>query len=286
MVAPRMIPFVLVFLAAGGGSAGAQAADQPPAATAEGPVSGVEASTVLLSCTPVAAYWNGPPPAAGMPPGPELAIVSIDVRPRDARVHLDKRFVGRARYLDGKPGYLYLEPGSYSLEIRLEGYRTVLVKLDADVSCRYDLKHRMERAKGTSSSDPGDTYGKGEPFNRVFGPEDRSETPVAPPRRSGPDPSLRQDLDGPVDRAANAGGALNASLRLSVKPEIASVSIDGIFVATGRELASMQGPLAITAGTHQIFVRAPGFVEASKTVELVEGEILGLEISLSEKRTD
>jgi hypothetical protein len=52
-------------------------------------------------------------------PGPELAVVSIDVRPKDARVHLDDRFVGRARYLDGKPGYLYLEPGTYDLELRL-----------------------------------------------------------------------------------------------------------------------------------------------------------------------
>ncbi len=148
----------------------------------------------MLPCTPVAAYWNGPPPAAGMPPGPELAVVSIDVRPKDARVHLDNRFVGRSRYLDGKPGYLYLEPGAYDLELRLEGYRTVLVKLDAQASCRYDLKHRMERVRGSSSGAPDDTYGKGEPFNRVFGPQVKTEPVAAPSRRSGPDPSLRQDL--------------------------------------------------------------------------------------------
>ena len=285
MAMPRLFPLVLVFLAVGAGSAGAQSADQPVTAPTEGSVSTVNASTVMLPCTPVAAYWNGPPPAAGTQPGPELAVVSIDVRPRDARVHLDGRFVGRARYLDGKPGYLYLEPGSYDLELRLEGYRTVVVQLDADVSCRYDLKHRMERTKETSSDEPEATYGKGKPFNRVFGPQVRTEAPVAPSRRSGPDPSLRRDLDRPANRA-DAAGIPKASLLLTVKPESASVSIDGTFAATGRELALMQGPLAISAGKHQLEVSAPGYVVASRAVELVEGEVLELEISLSENQTD
>ena len=285
MAMPRLFPLVLVFLAVGAGSAGAQSADQPVTAPTEGSVSTVNASTVMLPCTPVAAYWNGPPPAAGTQPGPELAVVSIDVRPRDARVHLDGRFVGRARYLDGKPGYLYLEPGSYDLELRLEGYRTVVVQLDADVSCRYDLKHRMERTKETSSDEPEATYGKGKPFNRVFGPQVRTEAPVAPSRRSGPDPSLRRDLDRPANRA-DAAGIPKASLLLTVKPESASVSIDGTFVATGRELALMQGPLAITVGKHQLEFSAPGYVAVSKSVELVEGEVLELEISLSENQTD
>jgi uncharacterized membrane protein len=77
-----------------------------------------------------------------------------------------------------------------------------------------------------------------------------------------------------------------SSLRLRVRPDSASVSIDGVFVATGRELALMQGPLAITAGKHDVVVSASGFVAASKSIELVEGEVLEPEISLSEKRTD
>ena len=62
--------------------------------------------------------------------------------------------------------------------------------------------------------------------------------------------------------------------------------IDGVFVATGRELALMQGPLATTAGKHDVIVSAPGFVAASRSIELVEGETFELEITLSEKRTD
>jgi len=286
MGTPSLIPLILALLAVGSEGVVAQTAAQSTAGASEGSVSAVDASQVMLPCTPVAAYWNGSPPAAGMPPGPQLAVVSIDVRPKDARVHLDDRFVGRARYLGGKPGYLYLEPGTYDLELRLEGYRTVLVELDATPSCRYDLKHRMERAKGTSSGSPKDTFGKGEPFNRVYGPQVKIEPEVASSHRSGPDPSLRRDLDRRSNRATDVVKMPGSSLRLWVRPDSASVSIDGVFVATGRELASMQGPLATTAGKHDVVVSASGFVAASKSIELVEGEVLELEISLSEKRTD
>jgi hypothetical protein len=287
MGTPRPIPLVLALLAMGVGVvAGAQTTAQSTAGASDGNVNTVNASQVMLPCTPVAAYWNGPPPAAGMPPGPELAVVSIDVRPKDTRVHLDDRFVGRARYLDGNPGYLYLEPGTYDLELRLEGYRTVLVALDATSSCRYDLKHRMERAKGTSSGSPEDTYGKGEPFNRVYGPQVESKSEVASSLQSGPDPSLRRDLDRRSNKATGAVKLPGSSVRLRVRPDSASVSIDGVFVATGRELALMQGPLATTAGKHEIVVSASGFVAASKSIDLVEGEVLELEISLHEKRTD
>lgn len=286
MGTPRLIPLVLALLAMGAEGIDAQTAAKSTTGGPDGSVNTVDASQVMLPCTPVAAYWNGPPPAAGMPPGPELAVVSINVRPKDARVHLDDRFVGRARYLDGKPGYLYLEPGTFDLELRFEGYRTVLVELDATSSCRYDLKHRMEPAKGTSSGSPRDTYGKGEPFDRVYGPKAKKEPKVASSHRSGPDPSLRQDLDRRSDRTADAMKTSGSSLRLRVMPDAASVSIDGVFVATGRELALMQGPLATTAGKHDLVVSAPGFVSASKSIELVEGEVLELDFSLSEKRTD
>ncbi len=286
MGTPRLIPFVLALLSLGVEGVGAQTAAQSTAGASEGPVSTVNASRVMLPCTPVAAYWNGPPPSAGMPPGPQLAVVSIDVRPKDARVHLDNRFVGRARYLDGKPGYLYLEPGVYNLELRLEGYRTVLVELDADPSCRYDLKHRMEKSSHKLPDDSATAYGKGEPFDRVFGPQVTTEPEAAPFRQLGPDPSLRRDLDRRSTGATDAVKVPGSSLRLRVSPESASVAIDGIFVATGRELALMQGPLATTAGTHDVVVSAFGFAAASKSIELVEGEILELEISLSEERTD
>jgi hypothetical protein len=68
---------------------------------------------------------------------------------------------------------------------------------------------------------------------------------------------------------------------LRVSPETASVSIDGAFVATARELALMERPLATTAGKHEVIVRAPGHIKVSERIVLEPGEVLDLEFSLS-----
>jgi hypothetical protein len=284
MGTPRLIPIALS-LVIGVEIAGAQATAQVPAVNGEGRTQQINASQVMLPCIPVGAYWTGPPPSAGMPPGPELAVVSINVRPKDARVHLDDRFVGRARYLDGKPGYLYLEPGTYDLELRFEGYQTVLVELDAKAACRYDLKHRLERSRGPSSEQE-DDYGKGKPFNRVYGPLVTDQPAVDSSPEAGPDVSLRKDLDLESRTAADTSVKPGAALRLRVSPSSATVSVDGEFAATARELGLMEGPLAVTAGRHQVVVCAPGYLEVSREVELSTGEVLELEIILSENSTE
>jgi hypothetical protein len=282
----RLIPLTLFLLVLGTDGVYAQSAVQPSATAPEGSPQITDASTIMLPCTPVAAYWTGPPPSPGMPPGPQLAVVSVVVRPKDVRVHLDDRFVGRARYLDGKPGYLYLEPGSYRLELRLEGYRSIIVELDATAACRYDLKHRLERGSSEASDRSEIAYGKGKPFNRVFGPIQSDKPAVAAMHPVGPDPSLRSDLNRRSGTAADADRERGASIHFRVSPESASVSIDGVFVATGRELGLMERPLATTAGEHHVVVRAPGYFDASKRVELGRGEVLELEFTLSEKQTN
>ena len=286
-------PLVLLLLgsgfgmaaAANGPQAGANSAQvqpPPPAGTAgqkTGPA-GVDASSVILPCIPVAAYWTGPPQSEGMPPGPELAIVSTDVRPKDARVYLDNRFVGRARYLDGRPGYLYLAPGSYRLELRLDGYQTVAIGVVAEAGCRFDLKHRLQRVPGTKNEQKAD-YGKGKPFNRVFAPFNTAAVgPTAGPP-GGPDSTLRPELD----RTDSSGGGkrpIGAALKLRVSPDSASIGIDGAFVATAQELLRMERPLAVSTGSHRIEVSAPGYERFSQTIELGDGEVLELSVDLTE----
>ena len=269
----------LAFDAADLETGGSQAGDP----TGEGSnVASAPDRSVVLQCSPVGAYWTGTPKSEGMPPGPDLAIVSTKMRPKDARVHLDNRFVGRARYLDGSPGYLYLEPGRYLLEIHMGGYRSVLIELDAIAGCRYDLKHRMERLPGSVAEKKGDPPGKGEPFHRVFGPvpEDGS----APVGARGPDPDLRHDLEG-EGAAGDAPPARGGSMWLQVSPEAARVSVDGEFVATGFELQRMESALAISAGRHHIVTTAPGYADDSRSVDIAEGETVEIVIELSKDRT-
>ena len=272
-------------------TAAAATASVRAAATADMPTNAgapdlVNESVVDLPCIPVAAYWTGSPQSDGMPSGPDLAIVSTTVRPKNARVHLDGRFAGRARYLDGKPGYFYLEPGSYRLEIRFDGYRTVVVELDVAAGCRYDLKHYMERVKGTPKEGKNDHYGKGKPFDRVFAPLEKDEEVLASVPARGPDPSLRQDLALGSGQTGDTQGKVGASLRIGVDPTSASVSIDGKFVATGSELRQMENPLAMTPGAHLIEVEAPGFTGVARNIVLENGETLDLVITLSRERKD
>jgi hypothetical protein len=221
-----------------------------------------------------------------MPPGPDLAVVSINVRPKKAVVYLDGRFVGRARYLDGKPGYLYLEPGSYDLELKSEGYRPVLIELDAQAGCRFDLKHRLEKGSGPTGHED-DVRGKGKPFNRVYGPIEKQQQPSESSSRSaGPDPSLRKDLDLGSGQSGGSSNLPGGALRLRITPASARVTIDGEFVATAGELDLMEQPLATPVGRHLVVVRAPGHVEFSRELEISEGEVVELEISLSEKRME
>ncbi len=258
-------------------SCGSAAAVQE-AATAKGPTQAVDASTVILPCVPVGAYWPGQPNQGAAPPTPDLAIVSIDVRPKDARVHLDGRFVGRARYFDGTPSYLFLEPGTYRLELRSDGYRPVLVELTAERGCRYDLRHRLERVRGFEVEHVDPDFGKGKPQQWVFAPT-RPKPPRPAQESAGPDPSLRPDL-GRGTPGARVPSPPAAGLKLRVQPPSARVSIDGIFVATGFELARMVGPLATTPGPHRIVVEAEGHGALERGVELEDGEVLELNLEL------
>ena len=269
-----------------GTTGSAQAAPTAGTPASAGAADVVNESVVVMPCIPVAAYWVGAPLDDGMPSGPDLAIVSTQVRPKNARVYLDDRFVGRARYLDGKPGYFYLEPGAYRLELRFDGYRTVVVELDATAGCKFVVKHYLERVKGEPTKGKADGFGKGKPFDRVFSPMPEADESMAPATAHGPDPSLRLDLTLGSGRMGDTGTKTGASIRLQIDPMSASVSIDGVFVATGRELGQMENPLAMTPGTHLIEVEAPGFIKAARNIVLEDSESLELVITLSRTESD
>ena len=155
------------------------------------------------SCCPVRRWRPTGPghhPRQGCRPGPIWQLSQSMFGPRMLRVHLDDRFVGRARYLDGKPGYLYLEPGTYNLELRLEGYRTVLVELEATPSCRYDLKHRLEKSRSTVPGGSAIDYGKGEALQSgLRAAVTDPSLAVASSLRSGPDPEPEAGSGSPVE---------------------------------------------------------------------------------------
>jgi hypothetical protein len=107
-------------------------------------------------------------------------------------VFLDGRFAGRARYFNGRKGFLYLEPGSYRLELRMDGYRTAAFSIAARPSCRFDILHRMDKSRGSSA---GPVLPEGKVTHAGLAPvEGAAAAPPPPGRPGGPDPALRPDL--------------------------------------------------------------------------------------------
>jgi hypothetical protein len=260
----------------------------------------VDLSVGTLPCTPVEVLG---PQRQGFEPrtferpegaeaGPELLVVQTGLRPSRTHLFLDGRYVGRSDDFDGHPDFLYLRPGHYVVEARLGGYETATFEIDARAGCRSEIKHWMERERGVPKEGRDQGPPPPFPFERVYGPVDeRSMRPDATvedngtsPRRQSP---ARLGRTAP-ERKPSAENVLpgRATLVLIVAPAEAEVSIDGVFVATGRELSRLQTGLSVDTGTRRVEVSAPGFQEVQLDVELRSGETVEREIDLSAVATD
>ncbi|KAB2953185.1 MAG: PEGA domain-containing protein, partial [Thermoanaerobaculia bacterium] len=89
---------------------------------------------------------------------------------------------------------------------------------------------------------------------------------------------------GAVEGAAEEGGfdarAEPGRLRLEIRPDDASVYLDGRFLGTGRELASLRAGLIVDPGPHTIEVVRPGREAASRRIEIDSGRETAVEITL------
>jgi PEGA domain len=222
-------------------------------------------------------WWYGPWwSVARVPEGPppDLGVVDTDVSPEGARVILDGQLIGTADDFDGYPDYLYLRPGSYTIEFRQHGYRSRTVQLDVVAGRYYPFDFKLERVPGERAT-PWYDRPSGLPIGRVFGPRASPAVPApstAPPAR--PDVSLRPELRSTPNKVST--GALD----LRVKPATASVYVDGRFVGTSAELAALEHGLAVEAGEHRIDVVAPGFKARTVHVTVENGAVQQVVVEL------
>jgi hypothetical protein len=215
--------------------------------------------------------WWGPPVVYEPVPVPamrtNLTAVDTDVEPEHARVILNGELIGTADDFDGYPDYLYLEPGHYTVEFRLQGYRSQKVDVEAVPGRYVPIKFKLERIEGEKAA-PWYDRPEGLPVGRVFGPKG----PAAQnPARPGPDVTLRRELrQPPPPRGSRTVGA--AALDLQVTPSNAAIYLDNVMAGTGQELARLERGLAVTPGRHVIEVLAPGYESKTVAVEVQEGE--------------
>lgn len=210
---------------------------------------------------------------------PSLTVVDTDISPERARVFLNGELIGTADDFDGFPDYLYLEPGRYTLEFRLKGYKSETVTIEAEEGRFFPLDFKLDRVAGEREEPWYEGNLRGLPTRRVF--TAREEAPTSPPSR-GPDRSLRRETRGGEGRSSAARAPKGAVLDLRVSPGNAAVYLDGELVGTGEELRRLERGLAVPPGKHEIEALAPGKKGRALTVEVGAGETQQVVIELED----
>jgi hypothetical protein len=258
-------------------------------------------------------YWGWPGyygyygPGYGRAYGPaaQYAVIDTDIAPEEAQVYLDGRYIGTADDFDGYPDYLYLQPGRYRIEFRLEGYETLTRQIEARPGTYLDFTDKLRkvagarhygsyehprqhgevqryfgrRRDGVEAIQPGDQRPDESSVMAEPGDDDQDAPPVEDRA-----PALRQPRrDDYGNRWRGAPGSRSEArtrLRLNVEPSDAAVYIDNRFVGTAEEVNSLERGVAISAGKHTVTVSRPGFRDKNSEITVEQGRTETLEISL------
>jgi len=199
--------------------------------------------------------WYGPYPdtyvvsvEAPQPSAP--AIVETGVTPSKADVVLDGDTVGFASDYNGRWDKLSVAPGPHTIAFQEKGYRTLVITFEASPGATYVFSDALVPGAG----------------------EDRRALPaaatVAPPQTQSPSPS-------PI--------ALGR-LRVHAEPADAAVYLDGEYLGLGAELSRIHGALAVATGMHRLEAVRPGYVSASRAIEVGETDVVSVELTLEPQR--
>ncbi|HEV2063428.1 MAG TPA: PEGA domain-containing protein, partial [Thermoanaerobaculia bacterium] len=253
-------------------------------------------------------YYGGPRNGYGN--NSDWAVVDTDVSPEEARVFLDGRYIGLADDFDGHPDYLYLRPGNYSLEFRLEGYEPATVSVNAKPGAKVSLNNKLKKIPGAKQYGSYDTPQPEGGLQRYFGK--RTDGTDEALDRSRHDPNQGRYRDGDGDRSnrdpneveatpdevrrppapARGGSDLRedewrqsrprhgARLLLVIRPADAAVYLDDRFIGTADEVGGPDQAVPLSAGKHSVTVSRPGFKDKTVEVEALAGEVKRVDVTL------
>lgn len=191
------------------------------------------------------------------------------VEPRETRVYVDGYYAGIVDDFDGIFQRLNLSPGRHEITFKLEGFRSYRVRVYVPLDQTVKIHHRMSAGAGTEI----DEETVGVPTDeRYAGPDDPSDRPGErryDERRPGERPE-RDEAYGAGDRGDMG------SLRLDVRPEDASVYVDGDFKGSARQMRA----LSLPAGPHRVEIVRPGYRTVEREVEIRPGHTTDLDVEL------
>ena len=186
----------------------------------------------------------------------ESGSVRVLVDPSEARVYVDGYYAGTVDDFDGLFQRLTASPGRHEITLKLEGYKTHRVKVyvapDSTLKLHYDLEK-----------------GQGETFEDLSkdAPESEARRDVEQERRWAESEARAEAVE---------MTAVGGRLELSVRPEDASVYVDGAFRGSAREASTLK----LAPGRHRIEVVRPGYKTLEREVDIAPGETTGVKVEL------
>jgi hypothetical protein len=182
--------------------------------------------------------------------------LDLSVKPKQAEVWVDGKYVAEARDLDGDPSYLWLKEGAHHLVLYKAGFRSFDEDVEVNVGMVRELKATLE---------PGES----EP-PKPAAPEVRNEP--SRPESTAPHAEVAE----PRPDAAEPQGEPQGAVRLRIRPEDATVYVDGEYRGTARALRGLRLP----PGHHRVELVRPGFQPLEKEFDVEGGRTTDLALSM------
>ena len=110
--------------------------------------------------------YYGPYGFYGPPGGIDLGMalmagfgaIDMNVKPNQAEVWVDGKYMAEARDLDGYPSYLWLKQGPHHVVVYKGGYKRFEEDIEVQPGLKRDLKIRLDKGDSTPpGTKPGDT---------------------------------------------------------------------------------------------------------------------------------
>jgi hypothetical protein len=195
-----------------------------------------------------------------------LGAVKVKVKPQTAEVWLDGRYVGAAQSFDGFPTYLWIAPGEHHIAVVQDGFANLEQDIQVSAGHVIELDQKLQPGEASRPEQPADRGYSLAPERAPY-PEGGVPSPEGgyPPREIEP----RGAQPGDRDQSRDLG-----RLMLDVRPDDASVYLDGRFVGTGRDVSTATEPLLLMPGEHRLQIVHPQYSNDERTVEAGEEKMV------------
>jgi hypothetical protein len=186
----------------------------------------------------------------------ESGSVRVLVDPAESRVYVDGYYAGTVDDFDGLFQRLNVSSGRHEIALKLEGHKTHRMRVYVAPDSTLKLHHELEKGVGESFEDLS------------------KDAPESEARR---DEELdRRWSENEARAEKDELTAIGGRLELSIRPEDASVYVDGAFRGSAVEASTLR----LAPGRHRIEIVRPGYKTLEKEVEVAPGQTTNLKVEL------